>query len=722
MPSKSSLFLVLLFSLAQADPINEARSISLSFGPPATHAFFDTAPVNPRRRLFGDNVDDQATVLAFANWYIEHLLQYPPDSWRVTENDVRRDASTGVWRVDARQVAHNGTVEVVDGNLSLNIVNGEVISYGDSFYHGPPPDVTETGTPNPFTDLDPSYRTSEGPPYSLLSYCSTTNEVARQQWMRENPKWVEWRNGFYKSKKAWDKMSQIQERCQANIDIALEKCIEEHGSSPGPTSWVQKARLWFQRDVMKNNLSYTQDDIPQECLPLRNQIPLDLSVPFPFKVPTTYDEDTCRWNFAINYSTASARLYALGQSHCPKLDSPWRRPFGDRFEDFRFLSNYDWEAPSQNDESEPLEQEGIMNPGTAALKLLASFPPGEPESNQSFRGVMRNGWAEGAEDAAGKITSRRRPESGPYGFELQNVPGADGPVNATLVYVQTPPRKSPESITLEDEYDEEDSKKHPTSSLMLAWKLSILFKNGRRFDGYVGLIRCEGTLVRLLDLSTDQNTALESRGSEKNGAESCFGWGESAAIREGVKQFFERDLTSGDDETTSSSTERAIVKPLTYRSLNSPPHWGVDGMGHVWADILSSVKLNIAAFCDDNTSRDETLPDSNPSGGAPEKSDPLTSLIPASLTLLPCNPTFLMARDALIQADRILFDGKYACALWRGFAERGMGVGAHWDAEMTWTPWGGGKRKDGFDIPEECGTTSMKSKKADAKKNNRVEL
>ncbi|KAG9042337.1 Fungalysin/Thermolysin Extracellular metalloproteinase 5 [Tulasnella sp. UAMH 9824] len=437
----------------------------------------------------------------------------------------------------------------------------------------------------------------------------------------------------------------------------------------------------------------------------------------------------CSWNFAVNYSTASARLYALGQSHCPKPDSPWRRPFGDRFEDFRFQSNYDREELIQNDESELLRQEGIMDPGTAALKLLASFPPGETESNQNFRGVMRNGWAGAAEGAASKSTSRRRPESGPYAFELQNVPGADGPVNATLVYVQTPPRKSPESITLQDDDDdnEDDSENRPMSSLKLAWKLSIPFKNGRRFDGYLGLTGCDGALVGLLDLSAHQNTALESSGSERKGAESCFGWGESAAIREGVKQFFETGLNSGDDETTSSSSERATAKPLTYRSLNSPPHWGVDGMGHVWADILSSVDLKVAAFCDDNTSQDENVPDPNPSddaleAGTASKSTVLTTLIPASLALLPCNPTFLMAREALIQADHILFDGKYACALWRGFAERGMGVGAHWDAEMTWTPWGGGKRKDGFDIPEECGSTSMKGQKADAKKNNRDEL
>ncbi|KAG9023010.1 Fungalysin/Thermolysin Extracellular metalloproteinase 5, partial [Tulasnella sp. UAMH 9824] len=132
------------------------------------------------------------------------------------------------------------------------------------------------------------------------------------------------------------------------------------------------------------------------------------------------------------------------------------------------------------------------------------------------------------------------------------------------------------------------------------------------------------------------------------------------------------------------------------------------------------------AISDDRTGKDETPADFNPSDDAAEaktasKSTILTTLIPTSLTLLPCNPTFLMARDALIQADQILFDGNYTCALWRGFAERGLGVGAHWDAGITWTPWGGGKRKDAFDIPEECGSVGIKKMKPDAMKNKRDE-
>ncbi|KAG8914044.1 Fungalysin/Thermolysin Extracellular metalloproteinase 5 [Tulasnella sp. 408] len=734
MASKRSLFLVLLLSLARADPVKQAKSISLSFGPPATHATFDTAPLNSRRRLFGDNVNDQATVLAFAEWYIEHLLQYPRDSWRVMEDDVRKDAPTGVWRVDARQVAHNGTVEIVDANLSLNILNGEVISYGNSFYHGSPPDFTEaeTGTLNPFNGYDDTYpRPLEGPQYNLQSYCLVTTEVASKQWMRENPKWVDWWNEFHKSKKAREKLYEIQDRCQANADKAFQKCIKDHWSSSGPTAWVQKAWVWFQLEVVKNHPSFVQEYLPQECLSEEQyQMPLDLNAPLPFKVPTTYDEDTCRWNFATNHSTTSARLYSLGQSYCevrPKPDSPCRS-FEGGFENLGFQANYDLEELIQNDEGELMQNEGIMDPAIATLKFLASFPHGQPESYQIFVrdcSIVDDGSVRPVKDAYSKIKSRRQPEGGPYAFELQNVPGADGPVNATLVYVQTPPRKTPEVITLEDE-DEDDSEKRPISSLTLAWKLSILFKKGRRFDGYAGA-RYQGALVRLLDLSVRQNPALETSGSKKEGAESCFGWGESAAIQEGAKQFFGRGLASGDNDTTSSSTEGTVVKLPTYRSLNSPLHWGVERMGHAWADILKSVNLTIIAIGDGHTIQDETPAESNPSVHTAEsettsKSTVLTTLVPASLALLPCNPTFLMARDALIQADQILFDGNHTCALRRGFAERGLGVGAHWDAGITWTPWGGGKRKDAFDIPEECGLVGMETMKTDAMKNRRDEL
>lgn len=42
----------------------------------------------------------------------------------------------------------------------------------------------------------------------------------------------------------------------------------------------------------------------------------------------------------------------------------------------------------------------------------------------------------------------------------------------------------------------------------------------------------------------------------------------------------------------------------------------------------------------------------------------------------PCSPTFVQARDAIIDADEALTGGENACELWKAFAKRGLGSGA----------------------------------------------
>jgi extracellular elastinolytic metalloproteinase len=66
-----------------------------------------------------------------------------------------------------------------------------------------------------------------------------------------------------------------------------------------------------------------------------------------------------------------------------------------------------------------------------------------------------------------------------------------------------------------------------------------------------------------------------------------------------------------------------------------------------------------------------------------------------SLKLLPCRPTFVMARNAFLYADSMTFDGLYYCEIWRGFAVRGLGESAN-----------DGRRKrieNAFDVPRVCG-------------------
>lgn len=57
----------------------------------------------------------------------------------------------------------------------------------------------------------------------------------------------------------------------------------------------------------------------------------------------------------------------------------------------------------------------------------------------------------------------------------------------------------------------------------------------------------------------------------------------------------------------------------------------------------------------------------------------------------PCNPTFIQARDAILDADIALTGGDNACEIWKGFAKRGLGA----NAVFTETD-----KTDNFDMPE----------------------
>ena len=60
------------------------------------------------------------------------------------------------------------------------------------------------------------------------------------------------------------------------------------------------------------------------------------------------------------------------------------------------------------------------------------------------------------------------------------------------------------------------------------------------------------------------------------------------------------------------------------------------------------------------------------------------------LKLQPCRPSFVDARDAILQADEVNYEGEHACEIWKAFAKRGLGLNA---------------RKGGnenFQIPSEC--------------------
>ena len=163
------------------------------------------------------------------------------------------------------------------------------------------------------------------------------------------------------------------------------------------------------------------------------------------------------------------------------------------------------------------------------------------------------------------------------------------------------------------------------------------------------------------------------------------------------------------------------VNPTTYETPNKPGFFGLHVLGEIWAEILWVVQQRFIAkhgFSDTLLppvpNGDGTLPPNDfyrpqtfdPYTGSPNPLVPkhgntlLLQLVMNGMKMQPCTPTFFDARDAIIEADKVLTGGENECDLWRGFAERGLGV----DADMIGrTHWGGGLRKNVSHGMETCG-------------------
>ncbi|KDR76563.1 hypothetical protein GALMADRAFT_246959 [Galerina marginata CBS 339.88] len=109
------------------------------------------------------------------------------------------------------------------------------------------------------------------------------------------------------------------------------------------------------------------------------------------------------------------------------------------------------------------------------------------------------------------------------------------------------------------------------------------------------------------------------------------------------------------------------TNPLTYGSLQTINE--VHAIGEVWATLLHNV---YASLVDERGFSAQKF--TNPDG--PEGNIVFMRLFMDALSLQPCNPTFVEARDAWIQADANRFNGANKCILFKAFASRGLGLNA----------------------------------------------
>lgn len=128
------------------------------------------------------------------------------------------------------------------------------------------------------------------------------------------------------------------------------------------------------------------------------------------------------------------------------------------------------------------------------------------------------------------------------------------------------------------------------------------------------------------------------------------------------------------------------VNPMTYDDIQqfSIPH----GLGSVWCTMLWDLYwdlVDVYGFDSDII---------NGTGG----NNKAIQLVLDGLRLQPCQPGFVDARDAILLADELNYNGENACLIWATFARRGLGF----EADQ-------GDSDDAFDgtesyiVPPDCG-------------------
>ncbi|KAI8625894.1 extracellular elastinolytic metallo proteinase [Xylariaceae sp. FL1651] len=120
------------------------------------------------------------------------------------------------------------------------------------------------------------------------------------------------------------------------------------------------------------------------------------------------------------------------------------------------------------------------------------------------------------------------------------------------------------------------------------------------------------------------------------------------------------------------------VNPYMYVTANT--YNEVHDIGEIWATMLYEVMWNLIDKHGLSTAEKPTFDAS----GVPTDGKFLTmKLVIDGMALQPCNPTFVQARDAILDADTNLTGGDNQCEIWTAFAKRGLGEGAAYGTRRT---------------------------------------
>ncbi|KAI9293969.1 hypothetical protein K502DRAFT_325050 [Neoconidiobolus thromboides FSU 785] len=193
----------------------------------------------------------------------------------------------------------------------------------------------------------------------------------------------------------------------------------------------------------------------------------------------------------------------------------------------------------------------------------------------------------------------------------------------------------------------------------------------------------------------------------------CLGWGEAGGMGEGWGDIIAIMLSMNQNSDKKDTyfmgyyangnksirkypySTNITINPSTYEIMDKSNYWSVHAKGEVWAMMVLEVYWNLIEYYKFNIDWFDIKNSLNYGNTL------MLKIIIDALKLQPCRPTFVEARDAiLLAASNLKYnDKKLQCLIWKGFAKRGLGV----DARLIGAaPWGGGQRKQDFNIPSYC--------------------
>ena len=130
------------------------------------------------------------------------------------------------------------------------------------------------------------------------------------------------------------------------------------------------------------------------------------------------------------------------------------------------------------------------------------------------------------------------------------------------------------------------------------------------------------------------------------------------------------------------------TNPQTYQSVEL--YQRVHPIGNIWASMLYEVLWNLI---DKHGKNDSGEPQFDNNGVPTDGKYLALKLVLDGMALQPCNPNFVQARDAILDADWALTGAANACEIWTAFAKRGLGEGARYQVTG---------RLDSFKVPNDA--------------------